>query len=331
MLTLARPNANRAHSGSRSNLGVCMSRNADQVCSVISAAARRLTSSARRSMSVSSAGTSPSSARSARRGRPLEAVPFPTGRGPAFRNLDDVIPTGPIAKPRRRRRAVTPLRPRPLALLYVLVSTAEQVDDGASLAAQQATLESFARAHDWDTRLVTDAGVSGKSLDRPGMNSALARLTEREADILAAVRLDRISRSVYDVAGLMQRSVEQGWGLVTVQGSIDTSSAMGRAYVHMAALFAELERGMSGERTKAGMAQRRAEGVHLGRRTALPIPVIERIRSERGAGRSYHAIARDLTDDGIPTATHNTVWQVSSVQSALSVKPNPAPVKATAP
>jgi len=42
------------------------------------------------------------------------------------------------------------------------------------------------------------------------MNSALARLTEREADILAAVRLDRISRSVYVVAGLMQRSVEQG-------------------------------------------------------------------------------------------------------------------------
>ncbi len=237
--------------------------------------------------------------------------------------------TGPPTATRRRRprRRKTPARPRPLALLYVRVSTAEQADEGASLAAQQATLEAFAQLHDWDSRLVVDAGTSGKNLARPGIASALQVLESGQADVLAAVRLDRISRSVYDVAGLMRRSIDEGWPLVTVHGSIDTSTATGRAYVHMAALFAELERGMIGERTKAGMAQRRLEGVHLGRRTSLSLPVIERIRAERAAGRSYSSIADSLTADHIPTATGRAVWQISSVQSALTVNPQPSPAR----
>ena len=205
------------------------------------------------------------------------------------------------------------------------MSTAEQANDGASLAAQQLTLETFAHFHNWDIRLVSDPGASGKNLTRPGMTSALELLGAGEADVLAAVQLDRISRSVYDVAGLMQRSLDEGWALVTVRGSIDTSTAMGRAYVHMAALFAELERGMIGERTKAGMAQKRLEGSHLGRRTTLTLPVIERIRAERAAGRPYAAIASRLTADRIPTATGKLIWGVSSVQSALTVNPSPAP------
>ena len=240
---------------------------------------------------------------------------------------------------RRRRHPQAPARLRQLALLYVRVSTAEQADDRASLSAQQATLEAFARIHNWDTGLLIDAGASAKNLSRPGMTTALAMLGAGEADVLAAVRrrvpphpaltrLDRISRSVYDVAGLMQRSIDEGWALVTVHGSIDTSTAMGRAFVHMAPLFAELERGMIGERTKAGMAQKRLEGVHLGRRTSLAVPVIECIRVERAVGRSYAAIASRLNADRIPTATGNPIWGVSSVQSALTVNPSPRPSRA---
>jgi len=102
---------------------------------------------------------------------------------------------------------------------------------------------------------------------------------------------------------------------------------MGRAYVHLAALFAELESGMLGERTKAGMAQKRLEGSHLGRRTSLAVSVIERIRAERAAGRPYAAIASRLTANRIPTATGKLVWGVSSVQSALTVNPSPSPTK----
>ena len=59
--------------------------------------------------------------------------------------------------------------------------------------------------------------------------------------------------------------------------------------------FAELHRGMIGERTSAGMAQKRAQGMHLGRRTSLPATALERIRAERAAGHSRAVIGRRLT------------------------------------
>lgn len=240
--------------------------------------------------------------------------------------------TDPTTTRRRRRRAAA--RTRPLALLYTRVSTDEQAEDGASMAAQLAALQSFATIHGWDTQAIEDAGVSGKSLDRDGMRGALDMLTAGEADILAAVRLDRLSRDLHDISGLMKRSVDEEWALVTIHGSVDTSSAMGRAYVHMAGLFAELERGMIGERTKAGMAQRKLDGGHMGRHTALPLAVIERIRELRagtsnGNGKplSYPQIAQILTHEGVPTATGCAAWGESSVRSALRVNPTPPPKK----
>lgn len=228
---------------------------------------------------------------------------------------------------RRRRRKATG-RTRPLALLYVRVSTLEQSEDGASLASQRAALESFAQIHEWDVQVIEDAGVSAKSLDRDGMNRALEMLSAGEADVLAAVRLDRLSRDLHDITGLLKRSVDERWALVTIHGSIDTSTAMGRAYVHMAGLFAELERGMIGERTKAGMAQKRAEGQHLGRHTALPRETVEDIRQMRDqGGMSWPKIAQALTEKGTPTATGGQTWYVSTVQSAYRVRLDLPPKK----
>jgi hypothetical protein len=78
------------------------------------------------------------------------------------------------------------------------------------------------------------------------------------------------------------------------------------------------------------MAQRRLEGVHLGRRNSLSMPVVERIRNESAAGRPYSAIAARLTADHIPTPTGKRVWRMSSVQSALTVNPSPSPSRRSA-
>jgi DNA invertase Pin-like site-specific DNA recombinase len=233
--------------------------------------------------------------------------------------------TDPATTRRRRRNAAA--RTKPLALLYVRVSTTEQAEEGASLAAQLSALRSLAAAHGWDTRVIEDAGASGKSLDRDGMQAALRMLTEGEADIIAATRLDRLSRDLHDISGLIKRSVDEGWSLVTIHGSIDTGSAMGRAYVQMSGLFAELERGMISERTKAGMAQRKADGGHMGRRTGLPPDVIARVRELRNGGLSWPRVAQTLTDEGVPTATGRTVWSWSSARSALTVNPSPPPAR----
>src|SRR6478609_6184968 len=156
-----------------------------------------------------------------------------------------------------QRKSRKPARVRPLALMYVRCSTAEQATTGATLAAQQAALATFAAAKGWVTELVSDPGISGKSIDRPGMNGAIQRLDAGDADILLAVRLDRLTRSNQDLLTLMDRSASNGWSMATTDGALDTSTAMGRAMAKMASVFAELERELIGERTKAGMAQRK--------------------------------------------------------------------------
>src|SRR4051812_47038336 len=105
-------------------------------------------------------------------------------------------------------------RSRPLALAYVRVSTAEQANEGASVDAQRAALGAEAERRGWDLEVVADEGYSAKDLRRPGLVSALERLDRGAADSLIAVRLDRVSRSVADFAGLLARAKKRSWRIV---------------------------------------------------------------------------------------------------------------------
>lgn len=208
-------------------------------------------------------------------------------------------------------------RTTPLALAYVRVSTAEQAENGASLDAQRATLTAEARRRGWAVEVVADEGLSAKSLNRPGLLSALVRLDAGEADYLLAVRLDRISRSVADFAGLLDRSARKGWGLVMLSPNLDTTDAAGRFTANVLASAAQYERELIAARTREGMAQRKAEGVKLGRPRTMPPAVVARIATERAAGRSLQAIADGLTADGVPTAQGGARWYASTVKGVL--------------
>lgn len=216
-----------------------------------------------------------------------------------------------------------PKTPRviPLALGYVRVSTVEQAEFGASLDAQRATLVAEATRRGWDIDVVADEGHSAKSLNRPGLLSALERLDAGAADFLIAVRLDRISRSVSDFAGLLDRSVRRGWGLTLLSPNIDTSDPAGRFTGNVIAAAAQYERELIGVRTREGMAQRRAEGVKLGRPRTTPDEVIARIASAREAGRSLRAIAGELNAEGVPTSQGGARWYASTVKVALGSNP----------
>jgi DNA invertase Pin-like site-specific DNA recombinase len=221
---------------------------------------------------------------------------------------------GPLCvHPRHVRKLKGPIR----AIAYVRVSTTEQAVDGASLEAQQVALEAEAVRRGWDVEVVSDSGFSAKSLNRPGLQSALARLDAGDADALLALRLDRLSRSVVDFAGLLARARKRHWRLVMLSPDLDTEDAAGKFTAHVLAAAAEYERDLIGARTREGMEQRRAEGVHLGRAPVLPLAVVERVVAERDAGTSIRVIARSLTADAIPTARGGAVWSPSSVQSVL--------------
>ena len=95
---------------------------------------------------------------------------------------------------------------------YVRVSSEEQATSGQSLAAQEEKLRLYARLHGLElVDLVSDAGISGKSLDRPGISRILEGLKAGEASGIVVAKMDRLSRSVGDWA----RLVEEYFGAVS--------------------------------------------------------------------------------------------------------------------
>lgn len=98
------------------------------------------------------------------------------------------------------------------ALGYLRVSTHEQADSGAGLAAQRAALEREADRRGWDVEYVVDV-LTGEHARRPGLIDALARLKAREADVLAVAKMDRLSRSLLGFARIMATAQREGWAL----------------------------------------------------------------------------------------------------------------------
>lgn len=207
-----------------------------------------------------------------------------------------------MTSPRSRTRRVS--APTGTAVGYIRVSTDEQADSGAGLAAQRTTIEAECARRGWTLVAVfEDAGVSGKSLDgRPELAEALAAVETGQAASLVVAKLDRLSRSVQDAAGLLDRAQRAGWSLVAADLGVDTSTPAGEAMANVMATFGQLERRLIGQRTREALAAKRAAGVRLGRPSILPAAVVERIVTEKAAGSSWSAIARGLDSDQVATA-----------------------------
>ncbi len=200
---------------------------------------------------------------------------------------------------------------------YVRVSTAEQADSGAGLAAQRATIEAEAARRGWTlAETYEDAGASGKSLTgRPALADALAALDRGEAAGIIVAKLDRLSRSVADAADLLDRAHRGGWALVACDLGVDTSTPAGEAMANVMATFAQLERRMIGQRTRDALAARRAQGVRLGRPRTLPAEVVARIVADRASGLGWSAIGRALDAESIPTAQGGARWYPATVRA----------------
>ncbi len=220
-----------------------------------------------------------------------------------------------MTTPRRRtRRGSDVVR----AIGYLRVSTDGQVESGAGLDAQRATLAERAEREGWALDVVADEGLSGASVTkRPALLDALARLDAGDADVLVAAKLDRVSRSVADFASLLDRARANGWRLVLLDLGVDTSTPAGKLVASTIAASAQYERRIIGVRTREGLAAKRAQGVRLGRPSSIPADVVRRIVAEREQGHGLRVIAEGLTADGVPTARGGVTWSTSTVQSVL--------------
>jgi DNA invertase Pin-like site-specific DNA recombinase len=205
------------------------------------------------------------------------------------------------------------------------VSTAEQADSGAGMAAQRSAIEAEADRRGWLTvEYVEDAAKSGKDLERPAMQRVLDMLARGEADCLVAAKVDRISRSVRDYSGLLERARREGWALVTLDLGLDTTTPLGEAMANVSATFAQLERRMIGQRTRDGLAAKRAAGVRIGRPVTLSEETRAKIGNLRDGGMSPERIADVLQAEGVATARGGARWYPSTVRRVLSSLANEA-------
>lgn len=204
------------------------------------------------------------------------------------------------------------------AVAYIHVSTSEQVDSGAGLAAQRKAVTDEVARRGWELQeVIEDAGFSASSLDRPGLTEALGRLDSRRADVLVVSKLDRLSRSVGDFSNIVDRSRRRGWQLVLMDLGLDTTTAAGELVANVVASTSQYERRLIGIRTKEALAAKKAAGVRLGRPSTLPPQVLISLIEQRQAGLSLPVIARALNEAGTPTAHGGARWHPSTVAAVL--------------
>jgi DNA invertase Pin-like site-specific DNA recombinase len=202
---------------------------------------------------------------------------------------------------------------------YCRVSTEEQAVSGLGLADQRVAIAAEAVRRGWaDVEYLSDDGYSAKSLARPGITGALERLGGGHAGILVVSKLDRLSRSLLDFAGLMDRAEREGWQLVVMDMAIDTTTPSGALVAHVMASFSEYERRIIGQRTSAALQQLKSRGVRLGRPRVMCPEVTLRIVRERSEGRTLTAIAEGLNGEGVPTARGGAKWYASTVRAVLA-------------
>lgn len=217
------------------------------------------------------------------------------------------------------------------AIGYVRVSTEEQAREGVSIAAQEAKLRAYASLYDLElVDVVIDAGVSAKSLDRPGLQAALARIDAGEAEGLVIAKLDRLTRSVGDWSTLIDGWFGKRAALLSVGDQIDTRTAAGRLVLNVLVSVAQWEREAIGERTAAALAHKKAQGEHVGApaygfrvegvglaEVADELEAVCVMQELRAAGATLQAIADELNARGIATKRGGR-WYPTTVKNILA-------------
>jgi DNA invertase Pin-like site-specific DNA recombinase len=201
---------------------------------------------------------------------------------------------------------------------YIRVSTTDQGTNGAGLDAQRAAIEAECDRRAWQLIRIEEDVLSGRTLRRPGLQRGLEACRSAEADGVVVAKLDRLSRSLVDFAGLLAEAQAGGWNLVALDLGVDLSTPSGEFLANIMASAAQWERRLIGQRTQEALAVKRAQGVRLGRPPTIAPQLARRIRSLRTRGHTLDAICTRLNRDEVPTPRGGKTWRPSSIRAVLA-------------
>ena len=172
--------------------------------------------------------------------------------------------------------------------LYARVST----NDQQTLPMQSRAMREYAVRRGWTIGMQVREIGSGAGR-REAREKLLQAARRREIDGVLVWRLDRWGRSVTDLLATLQELEHLGVGFVSLTEALDLTTPAGRAMAGMLAIFAEFEREILRERTKAGLAHARENGKRLGRPASAAAHAAA-VRKLYRVGLSKSEIARRL-------------------------------------
>jgi DNA invertase Pin-like site-specific DNA recombinase len=193
----------------------------------------------------------------------------------------------------------------------------KESERGVSLKAQAAKIRTMAEVQGAELLdVIVEDGESAKNLDRPGMRRLLELVDSRVVGCVIIAKLDRIIRSVKDLAELLERFCHSDVALVSVNESLDTATASGRLVMNLLCSVSQWERETIGERTRQALQFKKSIGQRIGgipygfqlapdgkhlEPTAAEQSVLTRIRLLRSQGYTLRDIVDNLNRNGCTT------------------------------
>ncbi|MCA9439947.1 MAG: recombinase family protein [Candidatus Omnitrophica bacterium] len=215
---------------------------------------------------------------------------------------------------------------------YTRVSTEEQAISGLSLSNQEEKIDGYGKLHDLViAKIISDPGQSGATMDRPGLQSILKMVRRREIAAIVILKLDRLSRSQKHILELIELFDRYQVRLISVQESLDTTTASGRFVVSLLGSLSQLEREVIGERTQSAIGQLRREKRRFTHHAPLGwrfdgsgkmikhdseqkvVRVIHELHSE---GLSLRKIGEELLGRGM-SPRNGSAWSTSVIRNAI--------------
>ncbi len=108
-----------------------------------------------------------------------------------------------------------------------------------------------------------DGGISGGTMERPGLQALLEEIRARNVQVVVVYKMDRLSRSIFDFHKMMQEFAKYECNFVSITQSFDTSNSMGKLTLNMLLSFAQFEREVSAERVHDKIAASKAKGLWM--------------------------------------------------------------------
>ena len=213
--------------------------------------------------------------------------------------------------------------------IYIRVSTFDQVREGFSLGEQEERLKEFCNFRRYNIyKIYQDAGISAKNDKRPAYQEMIEDVKKGNINVIVALKLDRLTRSVYDIEKLMKFVNDYECDIDCMADESNTTTSNGRMVMRIMTSVSQNEIEKCSERTKFGMAGAIKNG-HIPNRTGLgfkrenkklvPDPltkdIIVRIFDLYLEGKSHQAIANIYNKEKVLGKTN---WYDSTIQKILS-------------